>query len=160
MNQKLGICITEIIYALALSSAGILLTVPLLKSIHLTYHATLNLQKMRSIVNYARSIAITQHAKVLICPTLDQLHCSQIWEEWILVLSPKNSSTYALSIPNSHTLSFRQSGYESKMLTIEANGMTNHNGHFNYSLKKHHATPQFKLYFNRALRIYVAKEGL
>lgn len=153
-----GFSFIELVYSLAIAGISALCTMPHLQRILFAYYAKINLQQIASTIYYARSVAIAQHTTIKICPSADQLRCSHKWQKGMLVIAPNLQRYIPFIMPNTHTLTLQQSGFETFKLTIEANGLTNYNGHFNYSEQNHNAGSQFKLYFNKGLRLYTTKD--
>lgn len=104
------------------------------------------MQQLQQSIALARSIAITQNCQVTIYLSPKKL---------TLTTSKHTLNKHInLNIGINNELSLHQSGFSNKMLTIQPDGMTYTNGHFNYKSRKSNALPQFNLYFNRALRTY------
>ncbi len=107
-------------------------------------------------LNYARSVAVLNQNIVIVCGSYDGLRCSGNWQHGILVLGNPTQHRY-FHIPGSanYLLTLQQSGNSNKQVQIHPDAMTYTNGHFTYISLKASEYPPFKLYFNRALRIYI-----
>lgn len=152
----MGYSLIELIFCIAilaiLSTSSIIQVRPLL----FKYYAALNLQQIATTIFYARSIAISTKAEVKICPGTDKLRCSADWSEGILVITPKIKKFIPLYKQNFTKLTLSQSGFH-KFMVIEPNGMSKYNGSFNYTYRNYPTLEQYKLYFNKALRLYTTQ---
>lgn len=111
------------------------------------HNATTTMQQLQQSIALARSIAITHSCQVTIYLGPQNLDLKTTQHDLQKHIN--------LNIGIYDELLLQQSGFSNKMLTIQADGMTYTNGHFNYKSRKSNALPQFNLYFNRALRTYV-----
>lgn len=146
----------ELIFVMAIITIGYTIAIPNWHYFLYMQYGKLNMQQLQQAVNYARSLAAVHKQNIIICPSHDRLTCANNWNEGILVVAPDNKAcffkVYMSKISN---LNLVKSGHTTKRMIIQANNMTHHNGSFTYNSPKHSAFPQFKLYFNKALRIYV-----
>jgi Tfp pilus assembly protein FimT len=118
--------------------------------------AMLSLRQIRMAIEYGRSAAIANGAGVTICPATESSTCGSEWKQGLQLLSSKGKllkkfPIYGVNIE----LNLVQSGFTRQKLVLETNGMIHNNGHFNYKTDKVCDFPQFNLYFNKALRIYI-----
>jgi type II secretory pathway pseudopilin PulG len=116
-----------------------------------THNANTTMQQLQQSISLARSIAIARNCQVTIYPQDKSLTLKIAGLDLVKHLN--------LNVGAGDELLLLQSGFSNKSLTIQADGMTYTNGHFNYKSRKANSLPQFNLYFNRALRTYVLVSG-
>ncbi len=149
--KQCGFSLIECVFAIGIFATGCGFAVAGTRSFTYKHNARSTLQQLQQAIVLARSIAITHncHVHVYLKPTgLDINTAKQKFKKHI-----------NLNIGTFDELSLQQSGFNNKLLTIKADGMTYTNGHFNYKSRNGNALPQFNLYFNRALRTYVLISG-
>lgn len=149
MKQS-GFSLIECIFAISIAIVSCTFAVTGLRSFIYTHNANSTLKQLQQNIALARSIAIAQGYPVTI------QHNNNI-----LTLRVNNQEFKRLKLPIGamDTLTLYQSGFNNQTVTIQANGMTYSNGHFNYKSQKPNSLPQFNLYFNMALRTYVLRGG-
>lgn len=154
MRQR-SFSILELLFTLTIASIALLCVTPFLHSFIYKLYAHMTMQQIEMAINYGRSLAIRSGQQVTICPN-EQDRRGQAWSGGILVSTSDGAKSWFNVFMLKHAnLELRQSGFNGQCLMIEANGLTYYNGSFNYKSLKNHAFPQFKLYFNKALRIYL-----
>lgn len=151
--------ILELILCLGILSVCSVVAIPSLQNLIFAYQATASFGQIQLALNFARSVAVKDQSRVLVCPSADRVHCDTNWNTGILVISLKEKYFFHMPSHSSHVLTLDQSGFTTQRMTIEGNGLTNYNGSFNYTHRKHNGSCQFKLYFNKALRVYILKGG-
>jgi len=145
-----GFSLIECIFALSVAVTTCTFALAGLRPFIYTHNANSTLQQLQQGIALARSIAIAQHCKVTIHPQGKTL---------TLRVGSENIKRLSLNIGHGDELSLLQSGFSNRMVTIQPDGTTYTNGHFNYKSLKPNALPQFNLYFNRALRTYILVSG-
>lgn len=145
-----GFSLIECIIALSIAVISCSIAITGLRSFIYTYHATSTLQQIKQGIALARSIAIARNHQVIIQRNNN-----------MLTLSANNKviKQLKLAIGTKDMLTLHQSGFCNQIVTIQGNGMTYNNGHFNYKSQKPNSFAQFNLYFNMALRTYVLISG-
>jgi Tfp pilus assembly protein FimT len=146
-----GFSLIECIFAINIAAACCVFALVGVRQFIYMHNAHTTLQQLQQGICLARSIAIAQNCQVTIYPHSRSLML-EIGEQ-----GPKKK--LSLSVGAGDELSLRQSGFSNKIITVQADGMTYTNGHFNYKSRNTNALPQFNLYFNRALRTYVLVSG-
>ncbi len=134
-----------------------LFTIPALQRLIYLHTAKQSLQQIELSINYARSIAILHHRKIYICPNKENKSCGNDWRAGLLVVDSgrKDKPSFRTEITFNGNLQLWQSGHNNYQLTIDANGMTSSNGHFNLKpARANNDLPTFSLYFNKSLRTY------
>lgn len=142
-----GFSLIECIFVIGIAVTSCTIATTGIRYFIYTHNASTTLRQLQQGIVLARSIAIAQNCQVTIHPQAKHL---TLKTDGRLVIKHLN-----LNIGASDELILLQSGFSNKMLTIQADGMTYTNGHFNYKSRKSNALPQFNLYFNRALRTYL-----
>lgn len=145
----------QLIIVMAIVVISYTTAIPNLRYFIYTQSANITMQQIQQAINYARSLAIAYDKPVIVCPG-SGIGCGRDWQEGILVIAP-NSRIYSFKVHSSafSVLTMLQSGNSGQKLVVEANGMTHNNGCFYYKSLNLSDFPQFKLYFNKALRIYM-----
>lgn len=145
----------QLIIVMALVVMCHTVALPNLRNFIYTQSAQLSMQQIQYAINYARSLAVANGKSITICPS-SGFECTNDWNQGILVIAPNNQK-YSFKIYTStfSSLTLAQSGFSGQKLVIEANGMTYSNGCFYYKSLNFSDFPQFKLYFNKALRLYM-----
>ncbi len=152
--QYQGFSVLELLCVMALGAITCLFAVPNFYSFVYKQQANLTMQQTELAINYARSLAVRDRGRVIVCPN-ENRRCGSNWENGILVLSPfGQSTTFKVYVPLQNQFSLAQSGFHKQKIIIEANGLTNNNGSFIYKSRKLNVLPRFKLYFNKGLRVY------
>jgi len=158
ISYKCGHSLIELLLCIAIFGLILSLGATTYTSFMAQQMAILTIRQLEQAINYARSLAIVQHRKVIICPSYNRFSCGGSWQQGILVISSNadyrffDTHTYFKAL-----LSLNQSGYSHNSVEVHPNGMTNTNGHFNYKLLNSRYISQFNLYFNKALRVYIAR---
>lgn len=153
-----GYTLLEIILTLTIMAAVYTLALPCASSMLYHYRALMTLHQLETTLNYARSVAIRNQVQTIICPSDDAQTCGTQWHGGLLVIAlHKRVGFYKLPLGKRDQLTLGQSGFSPYNIVIEANGLTNYNGSFNYKSLKLAESAQFKLYFNKALRLYMVK---
>lgn len=151
-----GFSLLELIIWLTIVISGYCVLLPTLYRTIFDLYANLSLQQITLAINYGRSLAAKHNTTIKICPSHDHITCQNNWDNGLLVFAPNGTRTFfKLFMPPGAKLTLRQSGFSNKTLNILANGMTNHNGSFNYTSVYFTPTHKYTLYFNKAFRIYV-----
>lgn len=119
-------------------------------------YGNLTLYQVSMAIQYAKSISAAKSTTTILCPNLDNRGCGANWDNGILVKSDADTKVFQVFIRPHASLSLIQSGFNGQKLVIQADGLTHSNGHFNYKSHKSYALPQFNLYFNKTLRIYIS----
>ena len=154
--QKPGFTFIELLCVLGIASLLCVFTIPSLNHYIYSVQAKLTMQQIQQAISYGRSQAIAQNQIITICPSNNNLTCSVSWDDGLLVVTPNGRAfPFKLYICAHCTLSLSQSGFVLEKITIQASGMTHQNGKFDYKSVKFSGFPQFNLYFNKALRIYM-----
>ncbi len=141
-----GFSLIEFIFVFSIAVVSCNIAIAGLQYFIYTHNGTNTLQQIQQSISLARSIAIARDYQITICPSNNML---------ILSANNQEFKRFNLSVGANDMLTLYQSGFSNKIVTIQANGMTYNNGHFNYKSKKTNSLPQFNLYFNMALRTYV-----
>jgi prepilin-type N-terminal cleavage/methylation domain-containing protein len=144
--QNYGFSFIELLCALAIAGILCALTIPSLSHYIYSVQAKLTMQQIQQAVAYGRSLAIAHKQSISVYKNTDHM----------LVVAPNvQPLLFKLYMCAHCTLSLAQSGFESYKITIQPSGMTHQNGKFDYKSSKFSGFPQFNLYFNKALRIYM-----
>lgn len=151
-----GFTLLELIIVMAIASITYLVATPNLHYFTHMKYGNLNMQQIQQAINYARSLAILYKQDIVICPSIDRIKCATYWDHGLLVNAPNGKSCFFKLHKHKYShLKLIKSGHTTKQMLIQANGMTFHNGSFTYNSSKSSDLPQFKLYFNKALRVYI-----
>jgi len=146
-----GFSLIECIFVIGIAVTSCTIAIGGIRYFIYTHNANSTLRQLQQGILLARSIAIAQNCQVTIHPHPKHLTLKNSEQALIKHLR--------LNIGASDELTLQQSGFSNNTLTIQADGMTYANGHFNYKSRKSSALPQFNLYFNKALRTYVLVNG-
>lgn len=158
INNTHGFSLLEFIISSSILIVGLGLGLAGAHGFAQSHYARLNMRQLHQSLYYARSLAINQRQKVTICPSYNRHSCSGSWNNGLLVRSANGDFKYFKLYKNTEwMLSLQQSGYSNNSVEVHPNGMTNTNGHFNYKSLNSRYIPQFNLYFNKALRVYVTR---
>lgn len=150
-----GFSLLELCIGLAISAICCTYTIPVIHSFIYRVHAHLTFNQIEMAIRLGRSLALQYAVPITICPSNDGKICSQEWRNKILVITPKGKiSTFRIFLGTKSSLNLRQSGFKPNEILIQADGFTHTNGSFRYQNQKVSEVSQFKLYFNKRLRVY------
>jgi len=80
-----GVSLLELCVTLAIAALLCLLTLPSLSRALSDWRADMLRMQLVSVFNSARSIAITRHEPVAVCPSADGAHCGSDWSRgWLI----------------------------------------------------------------------------
>lgn len=149
----------ELLIYILITTVLYLCVIPTLQRLMYIQTAKQTLQQIESTINYARSIAILQQRKIHLCPSKDRKTCDKDWRVGLLLVDSGGEIKQFLHTDTAFngSLQLRQSGHTNYRLTIDANGMTSSNGHFNARPSIASGWPEFNLYFNKGLRLYTTR---
>jgi len=160
INNTRAYSLLELLIASSILIVGLSLGLTGAYSFAQSQYVAINMRQLQQSIYYARSLAINQRQKVTICPSYNRHSCGGTWNQGLLVRSANGDLKYFKLYKNTAwLLSLQQSGYSNNRVEVHPNGMTDTNGHFNYKSLNSGYIPQFNLYFNKALRVYVARRA-
>lgn len=157
MNRFFAYSLYEFLMVIALSAILLTLTIPIFNSLFQAQMARLTFNQIEQTIQLARSLAIANQSRVRVCASSNGYSCNQQWRG-ILVLVANTGFTqyFDLSLSTKVVVLLAQSGRQTNMVEIQANGLASSNGHFIYKSLKTSNQSQFNLYFNKALKMYMA----
>lgn len=157
--------LVEVVGALAIIAIAAVMISVIGADLHARYTSTVEVNKMVSRLEYARSAAVTLGAPVTICPSKDLKHCCKDWHQQQIVFIDKKHNRrvdgrdkllkiFPKLTDNAH---FTWHGLRSRdYLVLEPNAVDETNaGHFRYSHKSANGKFIKHIYINRLGRVKV-----
>lgn len=91
-----GFTLIELLTVIAIASLLVFLVVPGFQSLSAHSTARNSLHKLSGVLRLARHHAINHQTRVLVCPSLDGIHClDQDWQHGVLILTDDNDNQEA-----------------------------------------------------------------
>lgn len=153
-SARTGFSFLELLCVIAIIASTCCVAIPALNKFLYQQRAAFALEQIDLIIAYARSNSMAHEIKTIICPSHNGYSCGNSWNQGVLVTAENLAPQY-FKIPTGSRglLYLTQSGNMAHMLTINPDGFALSNGHFGYRTLNT-GWPEYKLYFNRALRTY------
>lgn len=149
-----GFSLLELLIVIAIIGVTCCLAIPTLSKFIYQQNAGMTLQQIDLAMALARSNTFAHNTPTSLCPSHNGYSCSTDWSQGILVTAANlTPQFFKVQRSGNGILYLTQSGHTTYLLTVNPDGYATSNGHFCYRALNSE-WPEFKLYFNRALRTY------
>lgn len=162
-----GLSLLEAVFALAIISILLQLALPVLGIAHKEESSRV-LAELASLLEMARSSAISGNRTVAICPSLDGQHCTNTWQSGAIAFMDNNQNRrrdtgeavlhYLEWRELRGTLMWRAFGNRQNLQIDAYGGMHNQNGNFTWCPPTGSDEPAHQLVINSAGRMRLARD--